>query len=83
MAETMEQRQKGEQFRILEPATPPAEPVAPNRIRLIAMGVLLSLRLSAGAAVLAEQLDCSFHKDVGTALYYPVPLHLQSALQYL
>jgi DNA-binding CsgD family transcriptional regulator len=28
-------------------------------------------------------LDSSFHKDVGPALYYPVPLHLQPALQYL
>src|SRR2546427_8271169 len=60
IAESMEQRQKGEQFRILDPAVPPREPVA-RRVRLMLMGLMLSLGLAAGAVVLAEQLDTSFH----------------------
>jgi succinoglycan biosynthesis transport protein ExoP len=61
MAESMEQRQKGEQFRIIEPATAPEQPVAPDRVRLIFMGLMLSFGLAAGVVVLAEYLDTSFH----------------------
>src|SRR5437773_4063779 len=60
IAESMEQRQKGEQFRLLDPALAPREPVT-RRGRLMLMGLVLSLGLAAGAVVLAEQLDTSFH----------------------
>lgn len=60
LAESLEQRQKGEQFRILDPAIPKG-PVAPDRLRLILMGLMLSLGLAFGVVVLAEQLDTSFH----------------------
>lgn len=61
LAESMEQRQKGEQFRVLDPAIPAREPTAPNRLRLILLGLMLSLGMAAAAVVLAEQLDTSFH----------------------
>jgi polysaccharide biosynthesis transport protein len=61
LAETLEQRQKGEQFRILEPADPPDSPFAPRRARLMLMGLMLSVALAVGVAFLAEQLDTSFH----------------------
>jgi polysaccharide chain length determinant protein (PEP-CTERM system associated) len=61
LAESMEQRQKGEQFRILDPAVPSATPVAPNRPRLLLMTLALSAGLAAGVLVLAEMLDTSFH----------------------
>src|SRR5205823_7811102 len=60
LAESMEQRQKGEQFRVLDPAVPPKEPVA-RRARLMSIALVLSLGLAAGAVMLAEQLDTSFH----------------------
>jgi polysaccharide chain length determinant protein (PEP-CTERM system associated) len=61
LAETMEQRQKGEQFRILDPAQRSAGPAAPNRRRLFFVAGVLSLGLAVGAVVLAEALDTSFH----------------------
>jgi polysaccharide chain length determinant protein (PEP-CTERM system associated) len=61
LAETLEQRQKGEQFRILEPAISPKTPIAPNRPRLLLLGFVMSIGLAAGAVALAEQLDSSFH----------------------
>jgi polysaccharide chain length determinant protein (PEP-CTERM system associated) len=61
LAESMEQRQKGEQLQILAPAMAADQPAKPNRSRLIAMGLLLSLGLAAGVVVLAEWLDTSFH----------------------
>jgi polysaccharide biosynthesis transport protein len=61
LAESMEQRQKGEQFRILDSAVPSGLPAAPNRLKLLAMSLVLSLGLAAGALMLAEMLDTSFH----------------------
>lgn len=61
IAETMEQRQKGEQFRLVEPAVPSYAPTAPNRPRLLAVVLALSVALGVGAAVLAELFDTSFH----------------------
>jgi polysaccharide chain length determinant protein (PEP-CTERM system associated) len=60
IAESMEQRQKGEQFRVIEPAVPPEAPAA-NRLRLIVITILFSVGLGVTAAVLAEQIDASFH----------------------
>jgi uncharacterized protein involved in exopolysaccharide biosynthesis len=61
LSESLEQRQKGEQFRILEAAVPGSLPSAPNRPRLFLMSLVLSLGLAVGLVVLAEQLDSSFH----------------------
>lgn len=60
LAESMEQRQKGEQFRVIDPAVPPKEPLT-QRGRLILRSLMLSLALAAGAVVLAEGIDTSFH----------------------
>jgi hypothetical protein len=61
LAESLEQRQKGEQFRILEPAIAPSAPWAPNRSRLVLAGLGLAGALAVGAILLAEHLDVSFH----------------------
>jgi succinoglycan biosynthesis transport protein ExoP len=61
LAESMEQRQKGEQFRILDPALPSTVPAAPRRLRLLLIAGVLSFGLAVGAVVLAEALDTSFH----------------------
>jgi len=61
LAETMEQRQRGEQFRILDAAIPSRMPAAPNRLRLLLVGVALALGAAAGAMMLVEHLDTSFH----------------------
>jgi len=74
MAESMEQGQKGEQFRIIEPATIPEQPARPNRARLIFLGLLLSLGLAAGVALLAEQLDTSFHTVDDLRAFSRVPV---------
>lgn len=61
LAESMEQRQKGERFRMLDPAVASQIPAAPNRVRLFIVSLVLSLGLGVGALVLAEILDTSFH----------------------
>jgi polysaccharide chain length determinant protein (PEP-CTERM system associated) len=61
LAESMEQRQKGEQFRILDPAIPSPHPAAPNRVRLFIMMLVVSVGLAVGSVLLIEHLDTSFH----------------------
>ncbi len=61
IAESMEQGQKSEQFRILDAAVPSKEPLAPNRMRLGLLALALSLGAAALAAMLRERLDTSFH----------------------
>jgi polysaccharide biosynthesis transport protein len=74
LAESMEQRQKGEQIQILDPAIASQQPAAPNRLHLIFMGLLLSLGLAIGAVVLAEQLDTSFHNVDDLRAFSRVPV---------
>jgi polysaccharide chain length determinant protein (PEP-CTERM system associated) len=74
LAESMEQRQKGEQFRILDSALPSGTPAAPRRSRLLIASLALSLVLGAGAMVLAELLDTSFHSSRDLRAYTTVPI---------
>ena len=74
IAESMEHRQKGEQFRILDPAIPPESPTAPDRWRLILFGLALSLAIAGGAVMAAEQLDTSFHTVEEIRAFSRVPV---------
>jgi polysaccharide chain length determinant protein (PEP-CTERM system associated) len=74
LAESMEQRQKGEQFRVLDPAVPNSAPAAPNRLRLLVMALVGSLGLAVGAMMIAEQLDTSFHTLADLRAFSTVPV---------
>jgi polysaccharide chain length determinant protein (PEP-CTERM system associated) len=70
----MEQGRKGETFQILERATPATTPAAPNRRRLIFMAAAASAALAAGAILLAEGLDTSFHTVDELRAFTAVPV---------
>jgi polysaccharide chain length determinant protein (PEP-CTERM system associated) len=74
LAESLEQRQKGEQFRLLESAWPPVRPKEPDRRKLLLMGLAGALGLAAGAVVLAEQLHPSFHTVDALHAFSQVPV---------
>jgi hypothetical protein len=76
VSESMEQRQKGEQFRILDPALPSTVTTAPNRLRLLMMAFALSAGLAAGVAMLAEMFDTSFHSADEVRAFTRVPVLL-------
>lgn len=50
-------------FRIAEPAKPPLDPYAPNRLRIALIGLGVALALGIGLVFLVEQFDSSF-RDV-------------------
>jgi len=74
LAESVETGHQGENFRILDSAVPPEGPSAPNRLRLLLMGLLLAFAAMAGAVVLAEQFDTSFHNVDDIREFTAVPV---------
>ena len=57
----VERRRAREEFQVLESAVAPREPAAPNRPKLVLLGVALACAATAAIVMLAEQLDTSFH----------------------
>jgi polysaccharide chain length determinant protein (PEP-CTERM system associated) len=74
IAESMEQRQKGEQFRILDPAIAADKPAAPNRLQLVLVGLAISIGLSVGAVLVAEQRHSAFHSADELRAFTTVPV---------
>ncbi|MDJ0849685.1 MAG: hypothetical protein QNK04_15040 [Myxococcota bacterium] len=57
----LERRQLGEQFRVLEAAFLAPEPVSPNRIVIVAIGIFFGIALGAGIGIVLEAADPSVH----------------------
>ncbi|MDZ7761107.1 MAG: GNVR domain-containing protein [Desulfovermiculus sp.] len=61
MAEQMERRQQGEQFRVVDPAIAPDKPFKPDMNKVMVMALALGLGLGGGLAYLREALDPAFY----------------------
>ncbi|MBI5194192.1 MAG: hypothetical protein HZA08_12245 [Nitrospirae bacterium] len=74
LAESLEKRQKGEAFRILDPANLPTKPSKPDRRKIALVGLALGLGSGAGFVFLLEYIDASFRKpeDVYSVVGLPV-----------
>lgn len=59
ISEGMEERQKGEKFTIVDPASFPEKPVSPKRWLIILAGLIMSLGSGVGGVALIEHLDHS------------------------
>jgi uncharacterized protein involved in exopolysaccharide biosynthesis len=57
----VERRRAREEFQVLERAIAAREPAAPNRPKLVLLGVALACAATGAIVMLAEQLDTSFH----------------------
>ena len=60
VAENLEKRQKGEQFRVLDPANLPQKLDTPNRLLIMALGLLGGCGLGVGFAIGLDQLNPTF-----------------------
>lgn len=74
LAESLEQGHGVEQFRLLDPALPPARPSAPNRPWLLVMGFVASLALGVASIVAAERLDTTFHSVDDLRAFTGIPI---------
>ncbi|MFX0198284.1 MAG: XrtA system polysaccharide chain length determinant [Candidatus Hodarchaeota archaeon] len=74
LAENLERRQKGEQFKILDPAIIPEKPIKPSRKKILFLGAFFGLVLGCGLGYTRETMDRSFHKpeEVEQLLGFPV-----------
>ncbi|RMD97079.1 MAG: hypothetical protein D6812_15880, partial [Deltaproteobacteria bacterium] len=74
LAAKLEQRQKGEQFELLEQARPPQKPYRPNRPRIVLLGFALGFALGAAIALLRDLLDTSFRTVEDLQLTFEIPV---------
>jgi len=61
LAESLKDQQTSDPFRLVDSAVAATRPAAPDRLRLVLAGLILSLGLAVAAVLLAEKLDASFH----------------------
>jgi polysaccharide chain length determinant protein (PEP-CTERM system associated) len=78
IAVSMEKKQKGEQFRVIDPAKMPDRPVKPNIVQVIFLTLALGLGLGLGLAYLVEFMDTSYKapEEVEKGLQLPVLVSL-------
>jgi uncharacterized protein involved in exopolysaccharide biosynthesis len=74
IAANLEQRQIGEQFKILDPARLPERPFSPDRLRLNLIGTLIGLGLGIALVGFLEFMDSTLKtdEDVASSLSLPV-----------
>jgi polysaccharide chain length determinant protein (PEP-CTERM system associated) len=60
-AENLEKRQKGEQFKVIDPAKIPEKPFTPDVPKILLIGLFAGLAGGFTMAFIREQLDRSFH----------------------
>jgi len=70
----LERRQLGEQFRVIEPAVPPATWSSPNRQVIIVTAFLIGFSLGVAAAVVSETSDSSLHASAQLQREFGVPV---------
>jgi polysaccharide chain length determinant protein (PEP-CTERM system associated) len=59
-AENLERRQKGEQFKVIDPARIPEKPIQGKILRILLFGLLAGMGSGLGMALAREQMDRSF-----------------------
>ena len=63
LSENLEKRQKGEQFRILDPANLPQKPETPNQLKIMLIALGLGCGLGIGAVVALESFRPVFRRS--------------------
>ena len=81
LATSLEQRQQGEQFRILDPPSLPGRPSAPNHLLISIAGLMVGLAFGAGLTVFLEMTNVRVRqeKDLENA----VPLKVLIGIPHL
>lgn len=73
IAQQLEVERKGERFTLIDPPQEPLEPVSPNRMAILFLGIVLALAAGIGCVVLTEMLDASIHSEKAIAAIVGAP----------
>jgi succinoglycan biosynthesis transport protein ExoP len=72
----VEERQEGQQFRLVDPPTLPAVPSSPKRAKISLGGLAAGILLGFALAVMVDHTDHSFHTEKDLSHLFKVPLIL-------
>lgn len=61
LAQSLETERKGERFTLIEPPELPEKPVKPNRVAILALGLVFAVVCGLGVAILRDMLDERVH----------------------
>ncbi len=73
LAEALETGRKGERFTLIEPPLLPEEPIRPNRLAILFLGMVFSFAGGIGGAAVSESLDSSVRGARGVAALVGAP----------
>jgi polysaccharide chain length determinant protein (PEP-CTERM system associated) len=74
ISQKLEEKQKGEQFKILEPADLPTRASKPNRLKVLGLALLASLVIGAGGPFALEMLDPTLRGTGEFKSYFDMPI---------
>ena len=74
MAENLERKQQGEQFKVLDPARMPERPIRPDRNRLLLIGSAIGLICGFGLAWFRETWNQKFHTEAEVEGFLGIPV---------
>lgn len=63
ISQQLEIEKKGERFTLIDPPQEPLEPVSPNRIAILFLGMVLAIAGGLGSVALAEMMDSTIHSE--------------------
>jgi succinoglycan biosynthesis transport protein ExoP len=72
LSSSLERRQQGEHFRILDPPSLPGKPYSPNRLKLSVIGLFVGLALGGAVSVGAEMMDDRLYSEKEVKELLPV-----------
>ncbi|PKN28941.1 MAG: hypothetical protein CVU64_10710 [Deltaproteobacteria bacterium HGW-Deltaproteobacteria-21] len=85
IAVSMEKKQQGEQFRVIDPAKEPQLPIKPDLARLVLITLVLAVCVGGGLAYLVEMTDTSYRTpedletDTGVPVLLTMPMRFTEA----
>ncbi|MGR8929968.1 MAG: GumC family protein [Gammaproteobacteria bacterium] len=88
ISQQLEIEKKGERFTLIDPPQEPLEPIKPNRIAILFIGLVLATAAGFGTVAIAEALDSTIHSErtianlMGVEPLASIP-YLESEQEYL
>jgi hypothetical protein len=82
LAVSMERKQKGEQFRVIDTAKVPQIPVEPDTRKILLLTIVLGLGLGGGLAYVMEMLDTSYQAPEDLEKDFKLPVLVSMPIRY-